>query len=110
MKASYLLLFLRLFPEQHFQRNVYAVFVVLMSYGLASIIATFLECQPMEKIWNRDHPGQCFNVHAFWTANAAANLAGNLIIMGLPLHQIWKLQLPRTKKGGLIFVFLLGFM
>lgn len=109
-KLSYLTLYLRIFPEKRFKNLVRVVLGLVASYGIGSIVATLFQCQPFDKILDRTQAGHCFNIAAFWAANAYANMVGNMIVMVLPIPLIAKLHMPWIKRGGLISVFLLGSM
>ena len=109
-KISYLMLYLRIFPNKRFKNMVWIVLGLVASYGICSIVATCLQCQPFGKILDRTQTGRCFNIAAFWAANAFANMIGNIVIMVLPIQPISKLQMPWIQRGGLISVFLLGSM
>ena len=77
-------------------------------YAFASIIATIVQCTPLERIWNHAVPGTCINLTAFWYANASANMIGDFLILGLPMPVVRRLQLPKRQRLGLMMVFALG--
>ena len=109
-KISYLTLYLRIFPDRRFKNLVRIVLGLVASYGIASVVATCFQCRPFDKILDRTQAGRCFNIAAFWAANAFSNMVGNIVIIILPIPLISKLHIPWIKRGGLIFVFLLGSM
>lgn len=80
-KTSICLLYLRIFSTEdkaRFRRTVYIVMAYVLLYAVASIIATVFECIPVPRIWNKTIPGTCINLTAFWYANAAANMLGDI--------------------------------
>ena len=107
-KISILLLYLRIFPSKGFRRAVFAVMTFVLLYASASIIATVLECKPINRVWNKSLPGSCINLTAFWYSNAAANILGDLAILALPMPKIKALHLPFRHKLGLFLVFAVG--
>ena len=99
---------MRIFPNSDFHRIGWIVVAYVNLYGIASIIATFLQCTPIERIWNKQLDGTCINLTAFWYANAAANMLGDFIILALPVPAVRSLNLPQRQKLGLLLVFALG--
>ena len=77
-------------------------------YASASIIATIVQCTPLERIWHHAVPGTCINLTAFWYTNAAANIIGDFVILALPMPVVRSLQLPQRQRLGLMMVFALG--
>lgn len=77
-------------------------------YAFASIIATIVQCTPIERTWNHAVPGTCINLTAFWYANASANIIGDFLILALPMPVVKSLQLPQRQRLGLMMVFALG--
>lgn len=82
----------------------------VLLYAFASVIATIVQCLPIERIWNKKITGSCIDLTAFWYANAAANIIGDIAIFILPMPVIRSLNLPRREKFGLTMVFALGFL
>lgn len=110
-KTSICLLYLRIFGHAKiFRRTVYCVMAFVLSYAVASIVATLIECTPLSRIWNKKIPGTCINLTAFWYSNAAANITGDVIIFLLPMRQIAALQMPFNQKVGIRLIFLLGLL
>ncbi len=60
------------------------------------------------RAWNKAIPGNCINITKNWYANAGFSIATDLIILMLPMFIIYSLQLPRSQKISLMFVFALG--
>lgn len=50
------------------------------------------------------------NVRVFFYANASFNVVSDLMVMGLPVPVIAKLQLAKKTKIGLAFLFFVGTM
>lgn len=107
-KTSILLLYLRIFPNKPFRKAVYGLLVFVNGYAVASIVATIFQCTPVVRTFDRDTPGSCINLTAFWYANATANILGDFAILALPMPVINSLHLPRRQRIGLMMVFALG--
>lgn len=51
-KISILLLYLQIFPSKNFRLVVWAAILVAVAYGLASVFANLVGCQPIAKSWD----------------------------------------------------------
>lgn len=107
-KTSICLLYLRIFTTKKFRQTVHVIMGYVILYAFASIIATVVQCTPLERIWDHTVPGTCINLTAFWYANASANIIGDFLILALPMPVVRSLQLPRRQRLGLMMVFALG--
>ena len=107
-KTSICLLYLRIFTTKKFRRAVHIIMGYVILYAIASILATIVQCMPLERIWAHAVPGTCINLTAFWYANASANIIGDFLILALPMPVIRRLQLPQRQRLGLMIVFALG--
>jgi lipid-A-disaccharide synthase-like uncharacterized protein len=107
-KLSFLVLFLRLFPDKLLRLSTWAMIGFTTLGSVVFGLATIVQCRPLEKAWQKSLPGACFNQTGFWYSHAAFNTFTDLIIFFMPVHQILKLQLPFTQKMGLILIFATG--
>lgn len=82
--------------------------VVVVGYGVASAIATILQCGPISRAWDKTVTGTCFTLTAFWYANASYAIVTDLILLVLPMRVIWRLQLGIAQKIAVLMVFALG--
>jgi hypothetical protein len=81
---------------------------IVVSYGISATVATILQCMPIWRVWDKSIPGTCFDLTAFWFANAAYTVATDLILLFMPMRVIWGLQLQRAQKAAVLVVFALG--
>jgi hypothetical protein len=81
---------------------------LVVAYGLAATIATILQCAPIARAWDKSIPGACFDITAFWYANAGYTITTDLILLVLPMRVIWGLQLRAMQKVAVLMVFALG--
>ncbi|KAI6080682.1 hypothetical protein F4821DRAFT_250997 [Hypoxylon rubiginosum] len=88
-----------------------------LSYGVigfnilwysSSIITLNLSCIPYAAIFDLAMPAKCINFNAVIAAGAAINLVSDLIILALPQHTIWRLNMTKKKKMGISVVFAIG--
>ncbi|KAL8650274.1 MAG: hypothetical protein Q9210_003925 [Variospora velana] len=107
-KLSILFLYLRIVPaaqNRRFTRAVIAVMIYIALYMATSIVATIFQCNPIRRAWDHSIPGRCFDMTAFWYANAFHNIISDALTLGLAVKMIWNLQLPRSDKVGVYVVF-----
>ena len=114
-KLSFLLYYRTLFPPSLNPRflmasRILAAYVV--SYTVASMIATIVQCSPISYAWDRNQAGTCINLTAFWFTNAGASILGDLCIVALPVPLVLSLQIPKKsmKMVGIFLVFSVGLL
>ncbi|KAF4120603.1 hypothetical protein GMORB2_2606 [Geosmithia morbida] len=111
-KISILLFLLRVFPDQTFRRLVYAACGLAFAYGASFIVATALQCWPVEYSWQQIDEswgtGSCNNIHVQGWMSAAMNIVVDLVVLCLPLKHLWQLQMELNKKLMIMFMFSLG--
>ena len=119
-KASVLLFYLRLFgtpgTRPVFRRLLYATQVLVILWLVASIIPGIYRCHSIGDMWNplifsgRDVQSHCIDENAYYVSTSGLNVALDFWILVLPLSVVWTLQLSRSRKAGLIAIFLLGIL
>ena len=84
-----------------------AFFLVLGFFisGLASVI---FECTPISYFWTRTGNGHCVNVTLLLYFSASLTVLADISILLLPMPIVWNLQMKRSKKIGVMGIFLLG--
>ncbi|KAF4553062.1 Hypothetical protein D9617_8g050750 [Elsinoe fawcettii] len=108
VKMAFLCLYLRIFKIPKFQlfTKIMMVNVVLGATALA--IATVFQCTPIRRAYDKTVPGTCINLMAFWYSHSIWHAVGDFIIFLMPVPVINTLQIPGSRKLGLISVFALG--
>lgn len=107
-KLSLLLMYYRIFRVPYFKKMAWAVGVFVMCWVVCITFLFVFICVPVEKMWYPDIPGKCINQVATWIANAASTLLTDVVILMMPLPQLWSLQLGTREKIGLTAAFGLG--
>ncbi|KAJ4859624.1 hypothetical protein T069G_04612 [Trichoderma breve] len=107
-KMSLGMLYLRIFPDRKFRMAVISVMAVTAAYTLAAVLMTIFACNPIEKSWNKPLPGKCVNSISIWYSTSVLNIVTDMLIIGLPINEIRRLQLPLVKKLLLCALFSLG--
>lgn len=111
MKLSLLAFYARIFPAPKIRKIIYATALVDLVYGTVFVIMATFQCQPVSfywKNWDGEHTGTCLNVNNIGWANAVISIALDLWMIGIPLSQLYGLQLHWKKKFGVMIMFLVG--
>ncbi|KAI3097343.1 hypothetical protein CBS147333_9368 [Penicillium roqueforti] len=110
-KFSALTLYARLFRPRRFLLITYSLMGFLVIVGLWTSLSGFLFCIPLHAFWSPSaevRDSNCLPASPVWFTNAALQTFTDLVILVLPLSLLWKLQLPRRQKWGILVVFGLG--
>lgn len=112
VKISLLMLFRRIFTTAAFRLKSMIVGVVCVAWFFVAVFTDIFQCSPFKDVFElhmlfTDH---CINVQAYYWGISASNVFLDLVLLYLPIHEVWKLQLPRRKKLGISSVFALGSM
>lgn len=112
-KLSALILYARLFRPRTFLIVNYISMGFLVIAGLWTILSGFFFCVPVHAFWDPSEEvrlDKCLPVVPVWFTNAALQTSTDLLILVLPLPLLWKLQLPKRQKWGILVVFSLGIL
>ncbi|RAK96806.1 uncharacterized protein BO80DRAFT_216639 [Aspergillus ibericus CBS 121593] len=107
-KFSYLFFYLRIFVTRGFRMAARACMGCAGAYWLGSTLQVFLICHPFAKNWNATQPGHCASMNVAFSTIGAFNLVTDVLIMALPVHHIWKLQMSTATKMALYGIFGVG--
>jgi hypothetical protein len=105
-------LYLRIFAQQTHRISCFVLIALVSSACFAVVLVTCLQCTPLEFMWAPQlHPdGHCIDMNSFWTWGSLPNIVTDLMMMVLPIPCIWKLQLSKKDKIGLVLTFATGSM
>lgn len=107
-KISILVFYVRIFTTRNFKIAASITGGVVIAYSVGSICATIWQCNPIAKSWNKNLPGKCIQIGDVWYSTSVMAIVTDLAIIGLPIYQLKRLQLPMGQKIGLSFMFSLG--
>ncbi|KAL2064279.1 hypothetical protein VTL71DRAFT_4773 [Oculimacula yallundae] len=107
-KIALLLMYIRIFPVRQIKIGAIVLGALSISWWIAIILVSIIQCIPMEAIWNPTIKGHCINLKASFIGNAIPNILTDIAILALPMQQVWALQTSVTQKIQISFVFLLG--
>ncbi|KAK1637616.1 CFEM domain-containing protein [Colletotrichum phormii] len=113
IKASILFLYLRIFGAltETFRRILWATHIFNIVVCVTFVIVNLNQCKPLSYFWfgwDGRHPGQCIDLSAMALSHAAINIALDLWMLVLPATQIYKLNLQKRQKAGIMSMFGVG--
>ncbi|PGH19220.1 hypothetical protein AJ80_04085 [Polytolypa hystricis UAMH7299] len=106
VKASVLCFYLRVFITPFVQRAAKITLGFMVAWLLSFVFACIFICTPVEAQWTG--VGKCGQYIPLIQSLIATNALGDLVIMVLPMHSIWSLQMRKTDKIGITSCFALG--
>ncbi|KAF2772944.1 hypothetical protein EJ03DRAFT_150035 [Teratosphaeria nubilosa] len=110
IKFSILIFLKRLFPVGFMKPFCNAIMVFLVLWFLAFQFTTIWQCRPVYQAWAHTDVSKCVSFVIFGAAAAGTNTLTDVILLVLPMTQIWKLQMEVGKKIGSSCIFALGFV
>ena len=110
VKLSILMLYRRIFTTSAFRRKVLLVGSVCVVWCLLAIFVYVFGCRPFSAAFDMEllFTYHCINLQTFIWTITACNVGLDVVVLSLPIHQVWKLQLSVQKKISVSAVFLLG--
>ena len=81
---------------------------MIVIYTTIGALGTILQCTPMASLWDPNVDGHCYNYPLCALINGILNVVMEVIVLALPSHAVWKLQLERKLKLQIIGILLLG--
>lgn len=115
IKASILFLYLRIFGAltETFRRILWATHIFNVIVCVTFVIVNLNQCKPLSYFWfgwDGRHPGYCIDLSAMALSHAAINIALDLWMLVLPATQIYKLNLQKRQKAGIMSMFGVGIL
>ena len=112
VKLAILLFYRRVFPMAHVSAYWRIAWWVLLIVSTATIGFTFsavFQCHPIAYTWDRTiQGGHCVDLVLYIRSSSAINIVLDILILALPIPVFSKLQMGKSKKIGLMCLFLLG--
>ncbi|KAI0381568.1 hypothetical protein F5Y04DRAFT_288421 [Hypomontagnella monticulosa] len=109
-KASFAVLYLRIFPEGGFRFVNKILIGFLFAQAVEETCVVLFKCHPITKSWDFRLEGTCLDLHPLWYSTFVFNLITDLTLFIEPIPSTWKLQLPLAKRLGLITMLSLGLL
>ncbi|KAI1471449.1 uncharacterized protein F4812DRAFT_414095 [Daldinia caldariorum] len=131
-KASFAVLYMRIFPEGGFRMVNKFMIVFLFAQSIEETSVVLLRYDPVRKSWDFRLEGSCLDLHPLWYTTVSysnptrcdkilrnmslpriwfiLNLITDLTLFIEPIPSTWKLQIPLVKRLGLICMLSLGLL
>ncbi|KAF2131803.1 hypothetical protein P153DRAFT_312509, partial [Dothidotthia symphoricarpi CBS 119687] len=110
-KVSILALFSRLFQDFNstLHKVVRGMIYFMFIHGVVFLLVVIFQCSPIRSIWDKTIDGKCIPIKgALGFSGAVLSIVEDFVILLLPIHEIWKLQMTAKKKAGIIFLISVG--
>ncbi|GAB1212505.1 hypothetical protein ATERTT37_001644 [Aspergillus terreus] len=112
-KISILCFYLRVFPRKEFRIATYVVIALNVGYLISFVLISVFQCSPLRGAWEHwDGSGdyKCNNINAQGWCAAIFNMILDIIVMALPLRELYQLNLSIRKKLYVMCMFSLGIL
>jgi hypothetical protein len=108
-KLSILFLYSRILATKHMRMINHLLIATIIVCNIWTVIAMFISCIPLQAVWDPSVKGWCLGL-GLQLGNSILHVVTDFVIFILPLPVLFKLQLNRRKKIGLMLVFSIGFL
>lgn len=108
IKISILQLYRSIFPGRGFTITTSVVGAGVIAWGVAVILVSIFQCNPIRGAWDLTIPATCIPLPRFYLSNAVPNIVMDVIILALPIPNVWNLQMSIRQKFVVSSLFLLG--
>ncbi|KAI6962023.1 hypothetical protein KC332_g16279 [Hortaea werneckii] len=110
VKVSILMLYLRLAGNLRtfLYWGAIGTLVIIVAQFVSTIVVVGTQCMPMATYWDPTVEGTCININDFFYSTNIFTIITDVMIIGLPIATLWKLNCPRAQKYGIMLAFLLG--
>ncbi|CAI6336677.1 unnamed protein product [Periconia digitata] len=116
VKLSVLHLYRLIFLGEHrayiqgrpFKYAINTLYTLLILFCISHILLALLECQPIERQWNKNVNGRCTDTYKQNLADTITNMVLDLLVIVLPMPLLWQLQMPMATKLKVCGIFGLG--
>ncbi|KAI0485649.1 hypothetical protein F4859DRAFT_511844 [Xylaria cf. heliscus] len=109
-KASFAVLYLRLFPVRRLVILNKAVITFLLFQATEESLIVIFKCKPIRRSWMPDlEDGYCLDLHPLWYTTFAFNFATDIILFMQPILVTRKLRMPVFKRCTIGAMLSLGF-
>lgn len=112
IKMSVIMFYHRIFAVSNFKYVLYFCTFLVMGWFIGVMVVNLVQCNPPQYFWEQfgdpNAEGECIDVEGYFMGNGIGEAITDFIILGAPLYQVWKLQMPTPQKFALAGIFGLG--
>lgn len=128
-KSSFAVLYLRIQPNRTLRIANKCLIIFLFAQAIEETCVVVFNCRPVSASWNLEQlkTAKCLDIHVLWWSTVSIllsicqfgvmltyqfvfNMSTDLFLFIQPIPAMWKLQLPLTKRIGLICMLSLGLL
>lgn len=110
VKTSFLQFFSQIFCVVRTRPIFKIAMGIVVLWGLGSVLSPLLLCQPFAFNWNTKIPGgKCGNRPLSYILVGIFHIVTDFIVLTIPIPFLLKLQMVKSRKITLVFIFSLGF-
>ncbi|KAK4150068.1 hypothetical protein C8A00DRAFT_37347 [Chaetomidium leptoderma] len=111
IKWSVLAMFYRIFPTRFMKWGYIILGSMTAAWWIAVMLVTIFQCTPVHKMWDLAAEGTCINANVFYiSTNGVPNIVTDVMILVLPMWEVYKLHVSRSQKIAIACSFLLGWI
>ncbi|KAL4789540.1 hypothetical protein BDV19DRAFT_396942 [Aspergillus venezuelensis] len=110
-KISILCFYLRVFPRREIRAIIYIAIGLNVGYIIAFVLISVFQCSPIKGAWHRWDAADeysCNNINAQGWCAAALNMALDILVLGIPLKELYGLNMSWRRKFFVMCMFSLG--
>jgi hypothetical protein len=109
LKVSLLLFYLEIFTTPRFRRTAFCALGFILVNNCVVFFLTVFACKPVSLFWDRDiKNGRCIDIQALGYTVSGSAMVQDIILLVLPLTFLRQLQMKRTRKIAVGFMFAIG--
>lgn len=109
-KISILILYMRLFQTVWFQWAVKVCIVFMTAHGLVFLFLCIFQCWPIGGAWDRSLEAKCLDFKIVVYTGGALSIFEDIVLVLLPIPELWGLKMNWKKRIGLTFMFGFGLL
>ncbi|KAH8729480.1 hypothetical protein BGZ61DRAFT_586063 [Ilyonectria robusta] len=111
-KSSFAVLYLRIQPNKALRIANKCLIAFLFLQAVEESCVVIFKCNPISASWDLEElaTAKCLDIHVLWWSTFVFNMTTDLFLFIQPIPAMWKLQLPLTKRIGLICMLSLGLL
>ncbi|KAJ9204731.1 hypothetical protein DTO166G4_6978 [Paecilomyces variotii] len=108
IKISILLMYCRVFALRRFRVGAWIIGIITCCWTLIFVFLILFQCHPIAKAWDPLLSGHCWNMRGTFIGNAVPNIVTDVVILVMPIYNIWKLHIRMVQRISLLGIFFLG--
>jgi hypothetical protein len=114
VKISLCLLYRHLFLSTRLHKLIDITIAYSVAWGIAFVGVAIFSCRPIHAFWEFSLQAlpstYCINNRAWYVGQAVPNILTDILVLLMPIKQVWALQLDKRSKLALVFIFALGIL